>query len=85
MSNPQESKKLIIQAITSETTYELFEEIIILDDAGAGFNLTDADGGVASFTSGNITSLHIGGPGKPVNEVTITPAEGATINVLLYK
>ena len=85
MSNPQESKILRVIEITSGQTFQNFEELVILDHDGVGFTLQDSSSAVGSFAAGgNISSLHIGGPGKPVNEITITPVSG-TIIVLLYQ
>ena len=82
MANPQNSV-LVVKAITVETTYSNFDEIIILDDAGVGFTIADSAGANIVFTGG-IRSLHIGSAGKPVNEVTVTPTSG-TINIMIYQ
>lgn len=84
MANPQESKHLKVQAITSETVFRNFEEIAILDDTAGGYTITDSDGNAIVSTGGS-PQVHIGGPGKPVDYVKITPASGKTINILLYQ
>jgi hypothetical protein len=84
MGKPQESKKLKFAAITGATTYTDFEEIVVMDDAGVGFTITDSDNNAIVFAGSGITSIHIGGPGKPVNQIKVTPASG-TINIMIYQ
>lgn len=84
MADPRESKHLKVAAITAETIYTNFEEIVILDDAAGGYTVTDIDGN-AIVSTGGTPSLHIGGPGKPVDYVKVTPGTGITINIMLYQ
>ena len=83
MSDTQLQHKLKFKAITAETEFENISEISILDDAGSGFTLVDSEENEIVF-AGGITSLSIAGAGKTINYIKITPASGATINVMYY-
>ena len=87
MSTVQQGKAIIIAALTSETVYEDFESISIVD-AGAtdGFNIVDEKGNEGFIPTG--VPISIGGPGpKTSNYLKVKPASGKSLNatVILYQ
>ena len=85
MSN-QSNKDIKVGTIAAETTFENFEQILLIDAGSDGFKIAGSDA-----VAGVIPTSHdivIGGSGtKLVSSLTISAPESGTLNVtyVLYK
>jgi len=88
MSNdPRVSKKLYVQAVTSQTTFENFESLLLIDAGGTdGFQLAGSDDNFAFVPTG--VPVSIGAAGTRVCEkATVKAASGKSLNVtaIIYR
>ena len=81
MADPREGKSVKVGNISTETVFQNFESLLLVDNGATdGFGVVDNAGSVAAWPTG--VPLSIGGPGaKSSTYLKVIAATGKALNV----
>ena len=85
-SDLQGSKKITVGTVSTETDFEKFESLALIDAGSDGFNLIDEDSNEIVIPTG--IPITIGGPGSRLcKKITVSDPDTGTLNVsyILYQ